>query len=33
MAAQAEILKAAQEELAVFKAKELEAIVKARKEL
>ena len=32
MAAQAEILKAAQEELAVFKAKELEAIVKARKE-
>lgn len=32
MAAQAEILKAAQAELAVFKAKELEAIVKARKE-
>lgn len=32
MAAQAEILKAAQEELAVFKAKELESIVKARKE-
>ena len=31
LAAQTEILKAAQEELAVFKAKELEAIVKARK--
>lgn len=32
MASQAEILKAAQDELEVFKAKELEAIVKARKE-
>lgn len=32
MAAQTEILKAAQDELSVFKAKELEAIVKARKQ-